>query len=321
MIQKSNILILIFFIFFITSCYKEINLNLDQTFEKQIVVNSIIYPDTNLFVYLTYTKFLMDTSIYFIPNAKVEISDGDTTIQLHYQDSGLYVANYKPQIGKQYYLRVEVGDTILTAHTYIPADTPMIKKIYYTYNLANIDLNTLDKYMDLYIILEDPHPGRPDYYEFFCQDSGMYPYNSGFSPVDENYYYQEGYIDDLYPTMVLSDNFFPRDVIDTIHLRPNLCGSGNMSIHHLKHRDSIVVTGVFWFIARKVSVEYYNYMKSLYQILHYDNNTAIFNSYGVSLFFKPTNLYTNIQNGLGIFAGFNQTVHLYRDTSIFIVEH
>ncbi len=307
--QIRTVLFLYILAAMMQACFSDMKLDLDEVTDRQIVVNSVIYPDTTLFVSLTYTKFITDTTDYYIPNARVEISDGDTTILLHYRDSGIYVANYRPKCGKEYFLRVQVNDTILTAHTKIPPDTALVRDILYRYSRANRDLNTGYNYTDLYIVLDDPNPGQPDYYEFAYQEA-FWAESNYFSPVDEPYYYQEGYIDDVYPTMVLSDNFFPGFHPDTIHLKPDY----SPLIREGIAVDSMIYS--FWVIVRKVSDDYYKYMKSYYTMDKSYYSYALFNSYGVSLSFKPIGLYSNIQNGLGIFAGFCQQSYLVEDTVI-----
>ncbi len=306
--MKKYYFLILFLFLFAGGCVKEIDFNPDVISPRQIVVNSLLTPDTVMIVHLSYTRPVTDITPHFIDNAEVEISDGDRTYPLQYLDSGIYINNVRPRAGQTYYLTVKVGDTVLTATTRIPRQPVIISALLYpgVYTDAEFyDYNRID------VVVKDWHPDQPDYYAFSVQDSMRsinnpnyiyYWWSSLYMIANEPYASWEGYKSIMYPVLYLSDEFLPKQEYDTFRLAATLRQG------ELRYNDTVFIFSNTNLVVRLISPEYYKYMKSVYAIKDYlrlVRDEFVFNN-SFNLYPQPAELYTNIKNGVGIFGSFTQ---------------
>jgi len=278
----------------------------NSSFDKQIIVNGLISPDTNVFVNLSYTKAVDDGKDYFISDAKVKLYWQDTSVTLNYLDSGLYISNIKPLVNQVYKLEVVKNDTILSAETIVP-DTNFFDTVevrLYT----GTDISMASRYSDVYVKIKD-NPRSEDYYEVFfpnvfctrCQYFlDMDDYNAFIADVNDPFLIAEGYIPgESYSSVLFSDQNFDSDSV-TLHLHVDLGEEYRIS------NDTIYYLATVVLVVRKVSEEYYKYRKS-YDIYFSNRNNNSFNSFAnMSFIPKFINVYGNIKGGYGIFAGYSQ---------------
>ncbi len=303
--------LLILFLISLTSCINEINVDFSQP-EKQIVLNSFISPDTNVFVNLSYTKTVNTCEDYYIPDAEVKLYWEDSSAILNYVDSGLYTCYIKPRINVKYKIEVIKNDTVLTAETYIP-DTNF-------FNSINIDLMTgynADMAMPSHdaniTIIDDPN--QRNYYEIFFPERELYDSAMYYQTVQYAYLYglnaplcaiydscliKEGYNPaESYQRILFSDENFNTDTV-TLHLHPSCY------VATPYHNDTLIYYGNITVIVRNVSEDYYKHQKSydLYKANLDDNGFTSFAN--MSYISKILNVYNNVQGGYGIFAGYSQ---------------
>jgi len=299
--RKIRFIYILLLISFAISCDNIIDINF-PTAEKQIVVNSFISNDTNIFVNLSYTKDVKDAKDYFISDAEVKLSWADTSIYLNYLDTGLYMANIKPFANQSYQLEVTKNDTVLTAETQIP-DTLSIN--------VDVKLNTgysqylQQEYSDVDITIHD-NPNRENYYEIIFPTDSWHEDNIDFflgGNIDMAYsndpiLLAEGYTGNFsFQKIMISDkNFDKSNVI--LHLKP--------CVNSVKHvlDDTTIYTTDFFLVVRSVSEDYYKYVKSIEQ--YYDNIT--YGGIAQTFVNKTVGVYSNINKGYGIFAGFSQKI-------------
>lgn len=305
-------LILLLTILVAFGCYNTLDVNLSD-FDKQIVINSLLTPDSNVLVNVSYTKAINDAKDYYINDAKVELSWSDSIIELTNIGNGFYTADIKPKMNREYNIRIKKNDTILTAKTFVP-DTPNIQNIQVEIGTGN-DASYATEFNNLNISIKDMSPDT-NYYEIFSPrefygDGGDYIDNNEFNTFAQSndpILLAEGYIDGSSQTRILfSDKDFNNSTA-TLHLKIN-SGSGT-SIHF----DTITRMTEFYLVIRSVSEEYYKFMKS-YQA-YQDNITygyMSFNSFAnMSFISKTVGVYSNIENGNGIFAAYSEiSRHIY----------
>jgi hypothetical protein len=104
------------------SCTQELDLPFPQG-KEQLVLNSILHPDSTIKISLTMTLPLGTTGSDFpiVDNAEIRLYEGDMLIGMPaYQDS-IYILEYLPKAGKEYRIEVEVpGFEVLSASDVVP---------------------------------------------------------------------------------------------------------------------------------------------------------------------------------------------------------
>jgi hypothetical protein len=293
----------VFILVFIFAISCENDIDIKSPFApKYMVVNSLITPDTNVIVSLTYTKADTDTKDYYIPDANVKILWSDTSENLNYTDSGFYLSKIKPRIGQTYILEVKKNDTLLSAETKIPT-LPEFS--------IDVKLNTgysqdmLQNYSDLNITIKD-NPNEKNFYEIFIPTT----YNGGnqennfvtdaytlFNCSDDPVLYSEAYTNGNYPFILISDKNF-KEQNQTINLEPLL------TTYKDNFNDTIIIGSDFFLVFRSVSDEYYKFKKS-FEI--YMNNNSYDQGFLATLN-KTVGIFSNIKNGYGIFAAYTEKV-------------
>ncbi len=137
------------------SCTDSIKLDLSHL-PTQLVVNSVINPDSTIRVYLSQTQdFASPTSIHKYPNASIQLfEDGALVGYLTEQDS-FYSMDYHPQINKEYALEIDAeGFETVYAKTRIPARSS-ISDSYYLFKYRYDDRESSD-FTFCEITLNDP---------------------------------------------------------------------------------------------------------------------------------------------------------------------
>lgn len=148
------------------------------------------------------------------------------------------------------------------------------------------------------VSIQDEDPGD-NYYEIFL--FGKYIDNWSqekvtriIFPYSDDAVIEEEALNSVYPeTLVFSDKFFNNSGIklNIYYKQPNL-NYGNGNITYLDYSLIVVV--------RSITKEYYIYTKKLYLHLWNQENDIW---YGLG---EPVQMYTNIENGYGIFIGYNE---------------
>ena len=271
------------------ACEKEIELKVPPQ-KPQLVLNSLFEQGHHLKVNLSESKIITDTLTVLGDGAVVTVKHGDTTERLKYTGNG----NYESQdmivdSGGRYAIEAEYeGLDKVIASDSVPYRTP-VKLVNFIPEAAIDEEGYL--YSEIDIEFDDP-PDADNYYEI-----GLYRYGyfdkygdeyaswdlSGLDS-DDPYVLNEGDKNYWYQNILLSDEMFNGE---TVRLK---CTSGYQKDYDKKLR----------LVFRCISQNYYKYKKKLMR--HYANQaTDIWDGTG-----NPVMLYSNIENGYGIFAGFTQ---------------
>lgn len=287
------------------SCESEIS-NESGDYKKYVVVNSIISTDSSWVVDLHYSSSIFDRSDFKpVEDAIVHISvlrddeNSQEEIQefiLDYDENGRYIRDNEPQEGRNYKMTIEVDGEEICAETYVPevltaeirerepGDTQITIDIaddnsrenYYAYELIETAQETILE--EDYSVGEDIDPG---------EGSGENVSNP-IPTLNKN----KGLISAV-PT--LTDN--AGSIVVTLGddsgastTDPNLTAGTDPGI------DVNPSVGIYTLKVWAISLDYYNYLLSVQE-----NNLP--NSE------KPHyNYYSNVNNGGGIFAGYNLKV-------------
>jgi len=296
--KTSNIIIIL--VLFLVACEKEVKIPIEYTTPK-LVINALFNTDSLWDVEISASRYIYDTNpIPLIDDAVVIILDSEgNNFELTNQGEGIYTSSTeKPQTGKTYSIEVNhdnyenarstnklPGEIIIDNiewHEEVYVSGDLFRKINVTFQ----DSQEKDYYLirmsgAFWEEIIDPLTGLSDSglvihpIYFFSQNAAVEEINShssqsSISFIDELFNGDQYTID-----LLLYEFYFNNQPGWEVGL------------------ESIYIS------LSKISEEYYLYQKS-YQ--KYQNSS------GNTLFSQPTQVYTNIENGLGIFAGYSNSV-------------
>ncbi len=266
----------------LSSCEKEVSLSFNQ--ESELCINCILNPAKTIEARLTLSRDINETGEFStISNATVELFENGLLLGLLSPgDSGVYTLNKKPVSGKHYKISVKAeGFNALTAESTVP-QAPVIK--YEKTNLRDEEYS-VSRY-DLRVELHDPI-GK-NYYWLYKTGSvngkntggSSYPMNAPF--IDDfnkqydndtrfgfTFFGQIRILDDGYDGLVM------QFTIPDIPVQDNDKRKANQ--HFLgadEHYDKYIKTSII------------NQKKEQSDLP----------------FYEPVQIYSNIQNGTGIFG-------------------
>ncbi len=299
--KKIKFLVLILFSI---SCQKQLEIILPE-FEQKPVVNCLFTPDTNFILNLSHSISINDSVKLNIENAKCYLFSNELLIDsLSYISDGFYKSNIKPEQGKYYELKVITPDfDEVSSMSYIPANLQIVNieqenfsvspPVYSSEPFENLPYNRLsftftdnantDNYYELKIILK----------RFWVDIEGLYFENPLLYSYDEIIKNED--ILDYEPNLfVFSDSLFngQTKTIDFLYKPHWITWDGNVIYWYGEYR--------LYYKFRAISKQMYDYRKSLIKHL-YNQQSDNFESFG-----DPVQMYSNIINGYGIFAGYSE---------------
>jgi hypothetical protein len=291
--NKTIILsLIIMFCVLSQSCEKEIKLNFGEE-DKMLVVNSVICPDSLVKVRVSYSQqILANEPVFFVNNAQIRLFEDGTCIDtLAWLGQGKYVSRHKPQTNKVYGIEVSDGKRKATANCRIP-DVASIAwlKSDTTYDQMGF------AYPGVTIAISDK-PGQKDFYRLFLKrkagkiEPGDYFGNTVFAYNDEAINAQTGPLDAI-GNYIEYGTYRNYNKIELVFSDKSFNGT----IREIKLSEIRMVINKTLFIhLHTLSEEYYKYLYSI------KNKPDEF-------FSEPVGIYSNIENGLGIFAAYNEVV-------------
>ena len=308
-LSDSSYLILTACFFLSLGCQKEIKIDL-PTYPPKLVVNCFFNPDSTWKVHLSSTIALTGKDKPgFIDNATVKLYENNILIAtLAHTDTGCYTNNQKPLFNKLYTLKVtapdyedvECSDKLISTATAFTTKFDTTKKYITVKDLAfseNIPVSQLQ------VSIKDD-PAVKNFYELrgIYKDPQAQPILArnvifhSFSPGLETF--------SNYQQLVLFKDllFSGAEIIVTLYL-DNQITFGSTSLPNGN-------IGVAWWKVdnlyldiKQVSEQYFLYQKTFLQQKYNQENP----------FSEPTKIYSNVKNGLGIFAGYQSyRVKLYK---------
>jgi hypothetical protein len=278
---------LFFILFLLTSCSKEVVIDLPDH-EGKLVINSLFSPDTLLYVHISQSRVTTDTFFLLQNTPVVVLKYTDETDTLQSIGNGYYVLrNHIPQVQTRYNIDVfsmEYGKA--TASDKIPEEA-LFEAINYVHK-AGIDEEGYS-FSSITIRFNDS-PIEDNYYELMLMKEfavskkkskklGLWSNDA----VIKN----EGYVNEVYDNLIFSDEL--------------INGKSHTLAFNFYHcLDESNIASRYFIHFRSVSENYFFYKKKL--MLHFENQFGdIWDGTG-----NPVNLYSNVENGYGIFAGYSE---------------
>lgn len=293
---------------FASSCEEPVDLDI-AVLPPKIVVNSNFVPGQPFQVSITKSKNVLSTETEeYVNDAEVRIfsSQGKELDKLqlkHFQHPFYESRRLQPESGKGYRIEVEVpGYPQLIAEDIVP----------FPVALENIEMDTIETFgaidervykVEINVGFTDPI-GAQDYYHLSL-------YNEVLDPVDENVpmngFDENNSEDKLVPLMPLENDkdnptvTFHYEDGGILFTDEDFDGQkAGLKFYSLISLNNEAKMGKVIGVLRTVSKDYYLYHTSLSrQIANKDRP-----------FVEPISVYSNIENGLGIFSGYA----VYRDS-------
>lgn len=313
--MKKYILIILL-IATIFSCTKTLDFD-EGNSETQLVLNSVIWPDSVFAASISKsTSILFDRQVGQITGGTLDLyEDGALLTQITSPTGQFYASGIKPKAGKSYRVVVNSNGKQIEAETAIPnqaevisVDTSSVKNEY-----GNRRINYKVKIKD---------PAGDDYYRIVVMNEQLTQVSYADAKHIRKYYYNtvQYWINSDDPVFNSVYNNMGEDIIDMgpendynispddyfkgkeysvqFQMSPNGYGyyspysSGydynpNSPYKMIFERQTIHI--------QKLSKDLYNYLKYIKLHNHYRDNP----------FSEPVPVYSNVKNGTGIFAGFN----------------
>lgn len=275
--MRSSFVILFLALIGFTSCEKYLEFD-EEVLASKLVVNGIINPDSTFKIHISNSLSVIDNAdLSIVENANVVIYDGNGGIYetLTYYYNGVYEGNLKPILGDNYTIEVSAPDFVtVTGSTSIP-------------NLVNISqVDTLGvedvngyKELKLTIVFQDL-PNESNYYLLEIL---------GVDNVSGTIYETPMQIRSDDVTLGLDNGGYSEQVYFTDELFDGETKTLVIYVEDSRDYDDYIEVR----------------MTSLTQDLERYARTyqAYQNTYG-NPFSQPVQVYNNIENGFGIFAGY-----------------
>ncbi len=280
-----------FIIILFISCRSIVKFNPEEI-EKQIVVNSIMYPDRYLTVFLSKTANVLEITPELIENATVELWSNDNFIEKLTMDSAGYYSTkvYKTLPLTEYTLKINVeGFEEISATDYIPAIQEFVVTKFeessfstdYSDDFYDLTIKLINTNLEgLYFQLFSPYSLiRTSYFDTLAVNADIYSNDT----LLLNSYYSWG--DYIFKTSYTLNN--PLQI--TLQINTHFI----LDPYVFKNYCSLIVLN-------SISENFYKYLKSyaIWQENYYPDDGMMNDYY----------LYSNIENGLGIFAGCNLSI-------------
>jgi len=313
--------VFIFSLFLLFACEKEISLG-DDDFQPVLVINSLMDTSSFIQVQVSKTSRMNDTTSPLLNGADVELwENGVFAEKLDNTDEGIYLSSFKPKIGLPYKLivsypgfeTVSVKDTIpkpvqLTDATIIVTATHDVEDPVHEVTVSFDDPENEHNYYEIIIkeksyLFDDPNDTL---IIDFNEDTTIYTDIYTDVRSDDPVLIAEGDMDYKPRSVYFSDKLFngQKTSITIQFVDWNVETQYYLSGDTGYHFETIAVL-------RSVSYAYYKYKKTWWQHLYnqgVDLDIDDTDELRAFLFTgEPVNLYNNVENGYGIFAGFSES--------------
>lgn len=270
----------------LSSCEKDLTIPFPVK-APQLVVNSGANPDSTWKVYVgTTSPIFKREDPNDIDNASVTIKTDTGDILLQYQGNGYYTAPTKPEIGKTYGIEVSVpGMASASASCSIPS-RPTFSDLSFT----KITENGIKK-VRVTLSIDDPADTQ-DYYIIEVRD------------LVQQYMYPEAPPRLLSYSLSTMDLFCENSSLDSYSyqlLYHDITFNGEKREVQFTIDQDINPTTSTQCVVKRCSKEFWEFKRTL----------AIYNNTFDSPFTQPTQIFSNIANGVGIFGAFASTVQSF----------
>lgn len=292
------------------SCIKTIDFN-DEQYANQLILNSIIWPDSAFQASLSKSTSILENDygpVRQIPGA-MDIYENDQLLAHLSSTTGKFrAADIKPKAGNTYRVIASSQGKQIEAQTTIPLKAEVV-----SVDTSLVKTGGPQKTMYFNLKLKDT-PGE-DYYRIIVEYDylSLYRYNGtrtyylnkniGWGKISDDPVFKSVYsnsgeeIFDMVPENRY--NIFPDDIFNgkerSIQVKTTFYSYPYDPSNPQMHSNQQTIYDRFTLHVQRISKDLYNYMKYLELYDYYHDNPIS----------EPVPVYSNVKNGAGIFAGFN----------------
>lgn len=284
-------------IFLLFNCTKPVNINIPKAVVKP-VVSCIFNPDSLFKVNISTTQHILENRDTKITDAVVKLYENNILKDTLIYNSDSFISKLKPKATNSYSIYIDVPNytNITSTDTLFPK--PIVKPLFFLDSISkDVDGDVIGQAK---IVLTDTS-SKKNYYEIGLRAELINPkewenpivevfFTPNNDPIIMNENMQAGHGSSI----ILSDELF-NNKIQKLDINYGVLFpiDGNF----IATRNYYLILTI-----RSISENYYNYKKTL--VKHYNNQEQdIWQGLG-----KPIPMFTNIENGYGIFVGYNQVI-------------
>lgn len=294
----KNILILISLLFI--GCEKEISIDVLEP-PSSVVVNSLFSNDSVLRISLGRTYGILEPKEKNNVAADIELYEKDKLIDTLTLNGNNFESKQIPSEAKNYRISIKLNDgSIVSAQDYVPSAPQVISStyrdsvfvgdegdIFSQVSLEIMDSGEQTNFYEVNLVLKviDNENDLPDY----LKETDLF-----FEPINNDLVLLNEGLLSYYPNFLLfTDELFNGKNYElNISFRPE-----NISFYGNNSNQNVGLVMEF----RNVSENYYHYKRGLLQHV-FNQDGDVWDGTG-----EPVQLFTNITNGYGIFAGYSQS--------------
>lgn len=250
---------------------------------RKITINSIINDQDIPVVYLHRSRFILDATYEFEPIIQATVKlfkEGELVATLQEKELGVYIApGYVPEKGFQYTVEVTKAGETASAQTIIPNSVGC--QLVDTIRVTNANMENIQEYLRFNLSVTDP--GDQENYYMVTFYSSFYDYPISFHNSQQ---IVENGNDQFLNYAVFSDKL--------------INGTTKKLAFDIEINN-------FTEEINPVRIQFNSISKDMY--LYYLRLSSYWEAQN-SFLAEPVMIYTNINNGLGIFGGFsNYSIH------------
>jgi hypothetical protein len=303
---------------FLASCTKTLDFN-DTAFANQVIVNSIIWPDETFAVYLTQSSSILKDDPNNPPmKGSMDLYEDGTMVRQFPLLTGKFSAtDIKPRGGKKYLIVITSNGQQINAETTIPNQAEVMGIDTATNKNANGSRTTNysiklkdspgEDYYRIVVMNEtlvqrkDPEGVEKMKYYLNKSQNLIYSVDTVFKTVYKNFdgaIHTQGPVNDYF---IFPDTYFQGEIY-TIQINSTTSFNGITDFNGYGEPVNPLLRIKNKRIYERNVVHVQRLSKELYTYLKY---LKLYNNFYDVPFSEPITVYSNIKNGAGIFAGFN----------------
>ncbi len=282
--KNNGIIILVLLL--ILSCQKPLQIDY-PVMEEKLVVNCLFAPDTVFQVQVSKSQKTDDSLYATITDAVCELWANNKLLeQLENNNTATYCSTILPEIGKTYTLIVKHPKYENISATSSVPDIPIISNFNLTDYLANYDINSESYLSGLELNINDDAT-TDNYYKLdFVISDGFLSDCGGFISND---------------IVLVTEDLFEFSPI-FLYFSDELFNGQTYNLSFMASTPQTDKDFSIIYKAKSLSKEHYYYTKKMLIYQHHKENGEMLQA------IEPMLMYSNIQNGYGIFAGFSQKI-------------
>jgi len=270
------------------SCTREVNIEIPEH-EPKPVLNCLFEKDSIFKVYLGMSAPILGEPLPITGDEEIKLYGNSTFIESLVWENEVYVSTIKAQTNVDYRIEWKKDGNIISSSDFTPERSP-IESAFYRDSVAFDEFG--DKYSECTLVFSD-NPQQGNYYEI----SLFIHYTFEGENITRG---MRLFSSDPIINAEGLDEFEPNDLIFSDEMINGQ--TYELKLNYFPYRQPPDIDYSLIVKFRSVSENYYKYSKAL--LIHrFYQESNIWNGFG-----SPVPIFTNIEGGYGIFAGYSEDI-------------